>query len=55
MYLAYSKKKVKLTKSEMNRINNLKEMAIKAINPLEVKLYREEMNSIIQHAKVNRG
>lgn len=45
------KPKVRLSKKEYSRLQQLKELAQLAEHPTEIKLYRMEMNSIINKRK----
>lgn len=51
MIVPFKRNKVKVTVSEMKRIEYLKAQAALATHPSEVKLFRAEINQIINHAK----
>jgi Asp-tRNA(Asn)/Glu-tRNA(Gln) amidotransferase C subunit len=50
LIIPFKKKKVKVTPEEMNHIKKIKNMARISSNPAEVRLFREQLNSIINKA-----
>lgn len=50
MSTTQTKKKVIVTKEEMIKIQNLKRLALMSSNPTEVRLFRLQMNTIIDRA-----
>lgn len=53
MIISYKrlKEKVKVTPEEMVQINSIKQQALLATSPIEVKMYRVQMNTIINKAR----